>query len=369
MLSGLEINRAQQSRLPQVDFDALGFGNYFSDHMFSTMFRDGRWQQPEIMPYGPIPIEPAAASLHYGQSVFEGLKAFMGDDGRVRVFRPDMNAARLRASCERLCIPPIDDEVFHGAIHELILLDHRWIPRERGQSLYIRPIVFSSEGQLEVRPSTSYRFVVMTSPVGAYYEQTAGGVALRAEEKYTRAAPGGTGYAKTGGNYAASLYPGRESREAGFDQVLWLDGLEHRHVEEVGQMNIFFKIRDRVVTPELRGTILPGVTRDSVITLLKDRGIEVEERRIAIEELIEASWAGELEEAFGAGTAAVISPVGRIAYRQTVMEINDNTTGPLTAELYQAITGIQHGEVEDRHGWNVVIDVEQTEAAKAAAGI
>lgn len=369
MLDSLTVNRVHRSRRATVDYDNLGFGNVFSDHVFSMVWSEGRWHRPEILPYGEIGFEPGVATLHYGQTVFEGLKAFRGDDGTVRVFRPGKNAERLRNSCERLCIPPIGDEIFHESIRRLIALDHEWIPNRRGQALYIRPIIFGTESHLEVRPSTTFRFLVMTSPVRTYYEDNMAPVGLKVEDQYARAAPGGTGFAKTAGNYAASLLPGQISREEGFDQVLWLDGAEHRYVEEVGQMNIFFKIRGGVVTPELRGTILPGVIRDSVIVLLHDFGIGIEERLLPIAEVMEAARRGDLEEAFGAGTAAVIAPVGRISYKGETCTIHDNGLGELTRRLYDEITAIQHGEIEDRHGWNMVVEVEPGDAlAMPAAG-
>lgn len=358
MQSDLKITQVERSRRPEVDFDALEFGNVFSDHMFSMRFEQGQWRQPEILPYGPIAVDPANAALHYGQAVFEGLKVFRGGDGQVRVFRADVNAARLRDSCERLCIPAIEETVFQRAIDELVKLDHAWIPHKRGQALYIRPLVFSDEGHLDVRPSRRFRFIVMTSPVRAYFDARVAAVSLKVEQTHTRSAPGGTGYAKTAGNYGASLYPGEQGRQEGFAQVLWLDGIEHRYVEEVGQMNIFFKLKDTVVTPDLRGTILPGVTRDSVLTLLRGRGIEVEERRIAIAEIVEAIKKGDLIEAFGSGTAAIVAPVGSIAYEGELFTIQDASAGALTRALYDELTGIQLGEIPDRHGWTRAIPLE-----------
>ncbi|MDX1433734.1 MAG: branched-chain amino acid aminotransferase, partial [Gammaproteobacteria bacterium] len=294
-------------------------------------------------------------------------KAFMGDDDVVRVFRPNANYARLEASCERLCIPCIPREVFVGALDALIELDHAWIPRKRGQALYLRPIIFSDEGHLEVRPSRAFRFLVITAPVRAYFDEGADAVSLKVEEEFTRAAPGGMGFAKTPGNYAASLLPAERGRAEGFAQVLWLDGLEHRYVEEVGAMNIFFRIGESIVTPPLRGTILPGVTRDSVLTLLRDAGHAVEERRITIDEVTDAIQSGDMVEAFGAGTAAIISPVGSLSYRGERLEINEGRPGEVTRWLYDQITGIQRGEIEDRHGWNHMIEVRAEADARAAA--
>ena len=366
MLDDLEVSPVSRSRVDQVDFANLGFGDIYSDHMFSMEYEGGCWQRPRIMPYGPVSLEPANATLHYGQSVFEGLKAFRGKDGNARIFRPRMNHRRLLESCKRLCVPPVPEAVFLEAIDRLVRMDQAWIPEARGQALYVRPIIFSTEAQLEVRPSATYRFLVITAPVRAYFDAGMAAIALKVEESYTRSAPGGTGYAKTAGNYAASLYPGEVARSEGYAQVLWLDGVEHRYVEEVGAMNIFFHLGDRIVTPELRGTILPGITRESVIALLEDRGYTVEQRRIAIDELAGAIKDGTLREAFGAGTAAIISPVGRMAYRDEELVINDDAAGPLTRELYDAITDIQRGESADRHGWVRVVKLNTPAGERAA---
>ena len=352
-----------RSRIADVDFDNLGFGNVFSDHIFCMSWRDGHWTDPQIKSYGPITLEPGALSLHYGQAVFEGLKAFNGVDGKIRIFRPDKNAERLRQSCERLCIPPLDDELFCDAIEALVDIDRRWIPRQPGQSLYIRPLIYASESHLEVRPATELQFVIMTAPVREYFQRDAGTVSLRVEDTYTRSAPGGVGFAKTAGNYAASLRPGQEAREEGMDQVLWLDGAEHRYVEEVGQMNIFFRFDDRVLTPALRGTILPGVTRDSVITLLRDQQIRVEERRIEISEIIDAIRKGTLQECFGSGTAAVISPVGKLRYGGKTWQIRDGEMGDMSRRLYDTILGIQNGTVADKFSWNRIVAVSTNATA------
>ncbi len=315
------------------------------------------WRDARVTPYGPFPIEPGALCLHYGQAVFEGLKAFMGEDGKVRIFRPDKNIERLRGSCQRLCIPQIDPDLFHEAIEALIRIDHAWIPRKRGQALYIRPLLIGSEAHLNVRPSNEYRFFIMTSPVREYFDKSSPTISLKAERAYTRAAPGGMGYAKTAGNYAASLLPGVESQQHGHDQVLWLDSQEHNYIEEVGQMNIFFKIGDKVVTPDLHGTILPGVTRASVIDLLRNRNVHCEERRISMDEIIQAANRGELAEAFGAGTAAVIAPVGRIQFDECEVVINDGQPGSLAGQLYEQILDIQCGAQKDLFGWNRIVDL------------
>ncbi len=361
-LSDFPVTRVEQSRLSRVDFERLGFGAVFSDHMFSMDYAHGEWRDPRIHPYAPLALEPGVATLHYGQTVFDGYKAFRGIDGKLRIFRPDMNAKRLHASCRRLCIPIMaaDElrELMINATRELILLDHAWIPSARGQSLYVRPLIIGTESTLEVRAASSYRFMIMTSPVGSYFGDQLKGISLRVEDRYTRAASiGGLGAAKTAANYAASLLPGAESRAQGFDQVLWLDGNEHRCVEEVGAMNIFFKIDGTVVTPPLGGSILPGVVRDSVLTLLDDWGLPAEERRITIDEVVAAFRSGALEEVFGAGTAAVICPVAAIGYQGELFEVGAPPPGEVTKKLYDEITGIQYGQREDRHGWNVEVPV------------
>lgn len=351
------VTRVDRTHIDSVDFDNLGFDADFSDHMFRCEYRDGQWIEPRIVPYGAFDMYPGALCLHYGQAVFEGLKAFRGEDGNVRVFRPEMNAKRLEDSCERLCIPPVDADLFCSAIDELVRVDEKWIPSRRGESLYVRPLIFATEPNLQVKAANSYLFLIITSPVKEYFSERKGGISLRAEPRYTRAAPGGTGFAKTGGNYAATLRPGEDSTTQGFDQTLWLDGIDHLYVEEVGQMNIFFRIGDTFVTPPLQGTILPGVTRNSVLTLLHDRGEKCEERRITIEEIISASRDGSLKEVFGAGTAAVITPVGRIAYQDEVIELDADAPGLASRQLYDSIVDIQTGAVADNHGWNRIITI------------
>jgi len=349
----LRIQRVSSSRILQVDFDRLGFGDVFSDHMFSLRYFDGAWQTPEIIPYAPISVEPACLALHYGQTVFEGLKAFRGVDGQIRLFRPDRNEVRLESSCLRLCIPPLPRGMLELAIRKLIWLDHAWIPHRRGQSLYLRPLIFAEESHLGVRPASRYRFLLMTAPVGNYHPGGMEAIGLKVKERFARAAPGGVGGAKTAGNYAASLLPARESHDEGFDQVLWLDATTQAQVEEVGHMNIFFHLAGRVVTPALNGTILPGVTRESVLALLREHGYTAEERPIAIREVIDGACDGTLAEAFGTGTATVIAPVGRIGYREHTYEIHGNRPGPLAEWLYGQLLGIQHGELADPHGWTV----------------
>ncbi len=361
-LSEFPVLSVGHSRLSQVNFDDLGFGKIFADHMFNMTYQDGTWKDPQIQPYEAFALEPGVSMLHYGQTVFDGYKVFRGLDGVVRIFRPNMNAQRLHQSCQRLCIPIMDaDElckIMIQATRQLITLDHDWIPSQWGQSLYVRPLIIGTEATLEVRAANSYRFMIMTAPVGSYFTNMQKGVSLFVEDRYTRAASfGGLGAAKTAANYAASLLPGMDSRERGFDQVLWLDGNEHRYVEEVGAMNIFFKIDGKIVTPPLGGSILPGVVRDSVIALLKDWDLPVEERRITIDEVVEAFRSGNMEEMFGAGTAAVICPVASIGFQGELFPVATTPPGDLTLRLYNELTGIQYGKLEDRHDWNVNVPI------------
>ncbi|MDE0309308.1 MAG: branched-chain amino acid aminotransferase [Acidiferrobacterales bacterium] len=353
----MEIHRTTQSRINEVDFAKITFGSLFSDHMFAMEYVDGKWRNHRIEPFGPIEVNPVSASLHYGQAIFEGMKAYRGVDGEIRIFRPEMNYRRLSASCERMCMPLVDQDTFINSIKELIRVDHRWVPPGEKQALYIRPIMFADEPQLDVRPADRYRYLVILSPVGGYFGSDFPAVSLKAEEKYTRAIQGGTGFAKAGGNYAATFLASREGREKGYAQILWLDGVDHKYIEEVGQMNICFLLNDRLVTPELRGTILPGVTRDSVLRIVSDMGIECDERLVEIDEIIEGVQLNTLQEAFGCGTAAVITAVGSIGYRESLHVINDGQSGELSRHLYHTIVGIQRGEIEDRYGWTQLIEV------------
>ncbi len=357
-MADVETRTIGQSRLGELDLDDFVFGEIFSDHMFSMVYEDGAWRRPEIVPYGPIAIEPGVMMLHYAQMVFEGLKAFRGVDGVIRIFRPDRNARRLRESCRRMCIPEIEDDVFVNAVEQLVRTDRDWIPDRPGHALYIRPVVFSAEPHLEVRPSTRYRFVIMTCPAGAYFKTGGEGLSLKVEDTYARTAPhGGVGEAKTSANYATTFLAGSRAREEGFDQVLWLDGGEHRYVEEAGLMNVFFKIGDRVVTPALNGAILPGVTRDSIITLLGESGVTVEERPVDIQEVVGAFDDGVMQEVFVTGTAAVVLPVGRLSFEGRDLRPAQYGAGPTTRRLYDELTGIQYGRIEDSRGWIRIVEV------------
>ena len=334
----------------------LGFGQIFTDHMFLADFQEEKgWYDPRVEPYGAIPLDPAAAVLHYAQAIFDGLKAFRGVDGKIRLFRPQKHVERMNNSARRMSIPPMDPELALRSLVELVGLDREWVPKTIGTSLYVRPVILASEAFLGVRPAKSYIYFVILSPVGAYYPEGMAPVKIRVEEQYVRAVEGGLGGAKTGANYAASLMAGEEAKHEGFTQVLWLDGVHRKYIDEVGTMNIMVKIGDEVITPALGGTILPGVTRDSVLTLLRDWGVKATERQIAIDEVVEAHRSGQLKEVFGTGTAAVISPVGELAYRGQRMVIQGGGIGPLTQRLYDAIVGIQYGQTPDPHRWTLEV--------------
>ena len=334
----------------------LKFGTIFTDHMFVMNYETGKgWFDPRIVPYQKLELEPSAMVFHYAQEMFEGLKAYRADDGRALLFRPDMNAKRANATNERLCIPQIPEEDFVQAIKELVKVDEAWIPTKEGTSLYVRPFIIATDEFLGVRPSDTYLFIIILSPVGAYYPEGLNPVKIWIEDDYVRAVRGGIGFAKTGGNYAASLAAQVKAHDEGYSQVLWLDGVERKYIEEVGAMNIFFKINGKVVTPMLNGSILPGITRNSVIELLKQWGIPVEERKISVDELLEAATNGSLEEVFGTGTAAVISPVGHLRFEDNVIQVQDGGIGPISQKLYDTIVGTQLGRIEDVNNWTVTI--------------
>lgn len=352
----ITIDRTKNPKQKPTDQTKLGFGNYYTDHMFLMNYDEGKgWHDPRIVPYGPIELDPAAMCLHYGQEVFEGLKAYRTDDGRILLFRPDRNMARLNSSNERLCIPAIDEAFAVEAIKKLVSVDQDWIPTAEGTSLYIRPFIFATEPQVGVHPAQELLFAIILSPVGAYYPEGLNPVKIYVEDKYVRAVRGGMGYTKTGGNYAASLKAQDEAEKVGYTQVLWLDGVERKYIEEVGTMNVFFVIDDEIITPELQGSILPGVTRMSCIELLKNQGYKVSERRLSIDEVARAADEGRLREAFGSGTAAVISPIGELRWGDKVMTINNGEIGTISQHLYDTLTGIQWGKLPDPYGWTVEV--------------
>lgn len=339
------------------DSTTLDFGTVFTDHMFILDYSaDQGWHDGRIIPYGPIELDPAATSLHYGQTVFEGLKAYVTESDEVQLFRPDQNIARLNRSSERIRIPELDEEYATNAIKELVRLDKEWVPKEPGTSLYIRPYIIATEAHLGVSPSKNYKFIIILSPVGAYYDEGINPVKIAVEDKYVRAVIGGTGEAKTGGNYASSLAATEIVAKKGFAQVLWLDGVEKKYIEEVGSMNVFFKINDEIITPKLNGSILPGITRDSVIKMLNYWDMPVIERRISMQEIYDAAQNGTLEEAFGTGTAAVISPIGQLTWKTEDIIINQGKTGTVSKKLYDSLGDIQYGRSEDVFNWTVKVD-------------
>ena len=351
----ITVTRAQQLK-PLPDPDTLVFGRTFTDHMF-LMDYDGErgWNNARIVPYGPIPFELSSMVFHYAQEVFEGMKAYRTPSGGVQLFRPYENARRFNESCRRLCIPTMDEELFVAAVRALVETDQRWVPHKAGTSLYIRPFVIATDKALGVHPSHTYLFAVICCPVGAYYAEGIKPVKIYVEEEDVRAVRGGTGYTKCGGNYAASIRAGDRAEKAGYSQVLWLDGVHRKYVEEVGAMNVMFKVDGRVITPELTGSVLPGITRKSCLELLRDWGLRVEERLISADELFEAAASGKLEEAWGSGTAAVVSPIGQLGMGDRQVIINGGEIGPLTQRLYDTLTGIQWGTQPDPYSWTLPV--------------
>ena len=354
-----KITKNANTRYNAIDWNNLRFGVYFSDHFFISKYKDGKWDDGEIIPYSPLPFEPALCTFHYAQSCFEGLKAFNCMDasgnitGNANIFRPKKNAERLNMSGERLCIPHIDVDFQIEAMKELVKIDQKFIPQKRGQSLYLRPFIMGSGNFLGVQASPEYLFMIIASPVASYYANGLEPIKILVEDKYVRAVRGGLGFTKAAANYAASLYGGTKAKEKGFSQVLWLDGIEFKYVDEVGAMNIMFLINDELITPTLeQGSILPGITRMSILEIAKDMNIKVTERRIEFQEIIDAHKTGKLQECFGTGTAAIISPVGQLTYKDKDMVINDGKIGTLSQKLFDTILDIQYSDIPDPKGWN-----------------
>lgn len=335
--------------------ESLGFGRYFTDHMFTMDWTEEEgWHNAQIVPYAPIAMDPACMVLHYAQETFEGMKAYKNGD-KILMFRPDMNAKRLRNSNKRLCMAEIPEDMFVEACEAIVRYEQDWIPTAEGTSLYIRPFCFATESGVGVHPAKSYKFVIILSPVGNYYPEGVNPVKIYVEDEYVRAVIGGTGYAKCGGNYAASIAAQVKAEKMGYTQVLWLDGVHRKYVEEVGTMNVMFMIDDEIITAPLEGSVLPGVTRDSCIQILKEWGYTVSERHLDIDELMECAANGRLKEAFGTGTAAVISPIGELNYKGNAQIINHFEIGELTQRLYDELTGIQWGKIEDTRNWSRII--------------
>lgn len=339
-------------RPPYENTDLLGFGQYFTDHMYLIKYSKGKgWYDGEVKKYEPFAMDPAACVLHYSQEVFEGQKAYISDDGRILMFRPLDNAKRMNRSAKRVCLPEIPVETYMQALKDVILTDKEWIPKAPLTSLYVRPTMIGAERFLGVRPSKEALFFIILSPVGPYYKDGFKPIGIFVEEVMVRSSLGALGDIKAGGNYCASLLAGERAKEKGLSQVLWLDACEHRYIEEVGSSNVFFVFGKKLVTPNLNGSILPGITRDSVITLAKDMGYEIEERPITIDEVLQGIENGTLTESFGTGTAAVISPTGNLYYKDKNYDINNRQPGEITTKLYETLMGIQIGRVPDKYGW------------------
>ncbi|MDD6825095.1 MAG: branched-chain amino acid aminotransferase [Oscillospiraceae bacterium] len=348
----IRVELTKNPKAKPTDESNLGFGHVFTDHMFIMNYDKGQgWHDARIVPYAPLELSPAAMCLHYAQEVFEGLKAYRTAEGNIQLFRPEENFKRLNISNERLVIPQIDVDFCVEALDKLVSIEKDWVPHTDGASLYIRPFIIACDPFLGVRPADSYMFIIILSPSGAYYSTGLNPVGIYVEQNYVRAVKGGMGFTKTGGNYAASLIGQDEAHKQNYSQVLWLDGVEKKYIEEVGAMNIFFIIDGEVVTPELQGSILSGITRKSVLQLAESWGMKVSERRITIQEVADAYDAGKLDEVFGTGTAAVISPVGTLKWGDKVMTINNNKIGPVSQKIYDTMTGIQYGKLEDTFGW------------------
>lgn len=352
----IKVERSTNLKAKPEKKEGLGFGKIFTDHMFVMEYDEGKgWHDPRIEPYHPFLIDPACTVLHYAQEIFEGMKAYRTKEDEILLFRPDCNAKRFQDSADRLCIPKIEVDDFIQAVKALVDVERDWVPSFEGTSLYIRPFVFASDVMLGVHASKKYIFCIILSPSGAYYAEGIKPVKIYVEDEYIRAAPGLTGFAKCGGNYAASIKAGELAEEMGYSQVLWLDGIEKKYVEEVGSMNIMFKIDGKIYTAATTGTVLPGVTRRSIIELLKDWDYKVIEGKLAIEEVMKAGKEGRLEEVFGTGTAAVVSPVKELTWKKNTVYVGDGNIGPLTQKLYDTLTGIQWGEIEDTKNWTVKV--------------
>lgn len=344
----IRIQKTSQSRVNELDESNIPFGQLYSDHMFIADYKDGEWQDLRIEPYRNISVSPANSALHYAITIFEGLKAYRNPEGEVVIFRPEANAKRLNVSAERMCIPEVPESLFMEALTELVKLDSSWVPSSPDTSLYIRPFVFGTDEYIGIRPSENFRFMIITCPVGAYYSQP---VNVKIETEFSRAFEGGTGFAKAGGNYAASLYPAKLAQEKGFHQLIWTDGKHHEYIEESGTMNLMFMIDGKLITAPTSGTILKGITRNSVLTIAKDWGVEVEERPIAVKEVISAAKEGRIQEAFGVGTAATIAPIAKIGFEEDIYELNHPDQGKFSSRILKELNDIRTGKIEDRYGW------------------
>lgn len=352
MIQSIPVERTEKSRIRETDFNNLEFGKYISDHMLISAYKNGQWQEMKIVPFGEIPMTPAMLSLHYGQTVFEGLKAFRNNNGDLSVFRMAKHSARLNKSLERMCMPSVSEEMFSQGIHALLEVDQQWVPTSEGASLYIRPLVFATESRFGVKISDDYLFVIMTSPVGPYFSKP---LRLKIEDTFVRAAEGGPGYAKCAGNYGGAFYPTQLAREQGFDQVLWTDAREHKYIDEAGVMNVMFVINGRLITPKLSSSILDGVTRDSILQLAPTLDMETEDRKVSVEEVVKAIEDGSLTEAFGAGTAAVVSPIATITVKGVDYHLPEPGSESFQQRVKQKLNNIRMGAEPDPFGWNYII--------------
>lgn len=342
------INKVKESRVHMLDPENIQFGRLYADHMLKAFYRDGKWQRVEIVPYGPLSLQPSTTFIHYGQAIFEGVKAYRNPQGNPVVFRPSDNGRRFNRSARRMAMPEVPEEIFVEGIRQLVDMDRNWVPEGKDCSLYIRPFMVAIDEFIGVKPAQEFCFMIICSPAGPYYEKP---VSIFIQDEFVRAFPGGIGFTKAAGNYGATMYPVQEIRKKGYDQILWTDAIEHKYVQEIGTMNVFFKFGDRVVTPNLSDTILEGITRDSVLTLLREQGILVEERPITVEEIVEAHQKGELKEAFGTGTAASISMIGKITYKDHELQLPPVESWETATWLKSALDDIRYGLVPDRHQW------------------
>lgn len=349
---GFPVTRVEKSRINEIDPANIQFGKHYSDHMLLARYEDGEWKQPEIMPFGDLSLSPATTFMHYGQAIFEGVKAYKDPQGNPVIFRPYDNLKRMNISAKRMAMPEVPEEIFVEGMKQLVELDKDWIPTSEGTSLYIRPFMIATDEFIGVKPAEKFLFIIITSPAGPYYSKP---VSIYVQDKYVRAFPGGIGFTKAAGNYGMSMYPTLEIRKMGYDQILWTDGFEHKYVQEIGTMNVFFVIGDTVVTPNITETILEGVTRDSVLTLLREKGIPVEERPLSIDEIEAAYKQGQLREAFGTGTAASIAPIAKLTYHDDEMQLPPLDTWEVANWLKEELSAIRYCRKQDNHGWIVKV--------------
>ena len=352
----IKITETSNSRISELDYENVPFGKIYSDHMFVADYENGEWKNLEIIPYQNLSLSPATSAIHYGQSIFEGMKAHKWEDGTINIFRAKENAIRFNKSAERMCMPQIPEELFLEALDTLIKLDHEWVPPTPGTSLYIRPFMFATDAYIGVKPSDTYKFMIFTCPVGKYYSEP---VRVKIEEEFVRSAEGGIGFAKAAGNYAASLYPAKLGQDQGYHQLIWTDAKEHKYIEESGTMNVIFQIGDKLITPKTSSTILAGITRRSIVDIAKSKGINIEEREIEVQEVVDALENGTLTDAFGAGTAATVAHIGLINFRGKDYELPPIESREISNMLAKELIGIKKGEIKDTFNWNHKITIEK----------